>query len=78
MATLLTLLDDVTTGDISQEDVDPKLYKAIQLAQYTSQYLISSRKVMKDRESILKKALDSFEEEEEALDLKLSKLRSTY
>jgi hypothetical protein len=73
--TLLTCLDDVTTGDVSQEDVDPALYKALQLAQYGSQYLLSCRKVMKDRETVLKTALKTFQEEEELLDLKLAKMR---
>ena len=72
---LLTCLDDVTTGDASQEDVDPHLYKALQLAQYGSQYLMSCRQVMKDRESVLKSALKAFQEEEDLLDLKLVKLR---
>jgi hypothetical protein len=73
--TLLTCLDDVTTGDVSQEDIDPALYKALQLAQYGSQYLLSCRKVMKDRETVLKTALKTFQEEEELLDLKLAKMR---
>ena len=75
MRSLLTCLDDVTSGDVSQEDVDPQLYKALQLAQYGAQYMLSCRKVMKDRESVLKKALKTFQQEEELLDLKLAKLR---
>lgn len=74
-ATLLTMLDDVTHGDISQEESDPKLYAAIQLAQYASQYLLSCRKVMKDREQVLRSALDTFQEEDDVLELKLTKLR---
>jgi hypothetical protein len=73
--TLLTCMDDVTGGDVSQEDIDPTLYKALQLAQYGSQYLLSCRKVMKNRESTLKTALTAFKEEEELLDLKLAKMR---
>jgi hypothetical protein len=73
--TLLTCLDDVTTGDVSQEDVDPFLFKTLQLAQFGCQYLLSCRQVMKDREKVLKNALKAFEEEEELLDLKLTKLR---
>ena len=74
--TLLTCLDDVTTGDATQEDaVDPHLLKALQLAQYGSQYLLSCRQVMKERERVLKDALLTFAEEEELLDLKLAKLR---
>ena len=72
---LLTCIDDITTGDISQEDVDPTLYKTIQLAQYSSQYLLSCRKLMKERETVLKTALKTFQEEEELLDLKLAKMR---
>ncbi|KAJ1432702.1 hypothetical protein B484DRAFT_394850, partial [Ochromonadaceae sp. CCMP2298] len=74
--TLLTLLDDVTTGDVSQEDCDPPLYKALNLAQYGAQYLISCRRVLKDREKVLKQALKTFHQEEELLDLKLAKLRA--
>lgn len=77
-ATLLTMLDDVTHGDISQEESDPKLYAAIQLAQYASQYLLSCRKVMKDREQVLRSALDTFQEEDDVLELKLTKLRLIY
>lgn len=73
--TLLTCLDDVTCGDASQEDIDPQLYKALQMAQYGSQYLLSCRKVMKDREAVLKAALKAFQQEEDVLDLKLAKLR---
>ena len=73
--TLLTCLDDVTTGDVSQEDIDPTLYKALQLAQYGSQYMLSCRKVMKERERVLKAALQAFQDEEELLDLKLAKMR---
>lgn len=74
--TLLACVDDVTTGDVSQEDIDPQLYKALQIAQYSSQYLLSSRKVMKEKEAVLKMALKTFQEEEELLDLKLAKLRA--
>ena len=74
-ATLLTLLDDIITGDISQEEVDPKLYSAIQLAQYASQYLLGCRKMMKEREHVLTSALDTFQEEDDVLELKLTKLR---
>lgn len=77
-ATLLTMLDDVTNGDISQEESDPKLYAAMQLAQYASQYLLSCRKVMKDREQVLRSALDTFQEEDDVLELKLTKLRLIY
>jgi len=73
--TLLTCLDDVTSADVSQEDIDPQLYKALQLAQYGSQYLLSCRKVMKDREAVLKTALKTFQQEEDLIDLKLAKLR---
>ena len=77
-ATLLTMLDDVTNGDISQEESDPKLYAAMQLAQYATQYLLSCRKVMKDREQVLRSALDTFQEEDDVLELKLTKLRLIY
>lgn len=72
------MLDDVTNGDISQEESDPKLYAAMQLAQYASQYLLSCRKVMKDREQVLRSALDTFQEEDDVLELKLTKLRLIY
>ena len=48
------------------------------MAQYGSQYLLSCRKAMKDREKVLKAAIETFDQEEELLDFKIAKLRSAF
>eukprot|EP00602_Paraphysomonas_sp_CaronLab_P000810 CAMPEP_0185028984 /NCGR_PEP_ID=MMETSP1103-20130426/15084_1 /TAXON_ID=36769 /ORGANISM="Paraphysomonas bandaiensis, Strain Caron Lab Isolate" /LENGTH=891 /DNA_ID=CAMNT_0027563583 /DNA_START=330 /DNA_END=3002 /DNA_ORIENTATION=+ len=73
---LLTCLDDVATGDVSQEDVDPRFHHTVQLAQYATQYLLACQEMFIEKEKILNKALDCFVEEEEHIDVQISKLRA--
>eukprot|EP01034_Spumella_vulgaris_P024694 gene24694-31068_t len=73
---LLACLDDVVTGDVSQEDIDPKLHKALQLQQYSAQYLLSCHSLLKGKEKVVHTALRTFDEEERLLDLKIAKMRA--
>ena len=56
-------------------DCDPRLLKALNLAQFTAQYLLSSKKVMDEKKKIIQNALKTFQSEEDILDLKITKLR---
>ena len=55
--------------------MDPKLEKALKITQYSTQYLLSCSKVMKDRSDEIKNAMKVFNKEETELDLQLAKLR---
>lgn len=56
-------------------DCDPRLLRALHMAQFTTQYLLSSKKLMDEKKKIIKQALYAFDEEEEVLDLKLTKYK---
>lgn len=56
-------------------DVDPRLHHALQLAQYTSQYLVACGDMLQSHTKSVTDAIDVFDEEEEALDMQLAKLR---
>ena len=73
---LMSLAQDVAYGDVSQEEMDPKFEKILQISQYSVQYLLSCQQVLKHRQSLMKDALHVFETEEDALDIRLSKLRA--
>lgn len=55
--------------------MDPRLLHAIQLAQYSSQYLLGCQEVLRDKSDLIDKALRCFDDEEEELDLQLAKMR---
>ena len=73
---LMSLAQDVAYGDVSQEEMDPKFDKILQISQYSVQYLLSCQQVLKHRQSLIKDALHVFETEEDELDIRLSKLRA--
>jgi hypothetical protein len=56
-------------------DIDPKLHKALQLQQYSAQYLLSCHSLLRDKERVVRTALRTFEDEERLLDLKIAKMR---
>jgi hypothetical protein len=56
-------------------DCDRLLLKALQLAQFSVQYILGSNKLLESKQKTIQKALKTFQEEEEVLDIKLSKLR---
>lgn len=58
--------------------MDPKCAKAVHLAQYSTQYLMSCQQFLKERERTLQTAIDAYDSEEEALDLELTRLRYVY
>lgn len=100
-ALLMTCLDDVAIGDVSQEgellavilwvfyidsvspngcslviiDADPRLYHTLQLAQYSTQYLLACQEMLRDRTELIQKALNCFDKEEQELDVQLAKMR---
>lgn len=76
VATLFSCIDDVASGDISQQDVDSEFYPAVQISQYITQYLLGCRKLLSDREVTISAALKEFDEEEEHLDIQLAKMRA--
>jgi hypothetical protein len=59
-------------------DIDPKLHKALQLQQYSAQYLLSCHSLLRDKEKIVRTALRTFEDEERMLDLKIAKMRFAF
>ena len=63
-------------GDISQEQVDPLMQKAMHVMQYSAQYLVRTRTTLREKEELISSALEVFNEEEDLLDLKIAKLRA--
>jgi hypothetical protein len=76
ITTLMTCVDDVALGDASQEDIDHKLLKTLNLSQYSVQYLLSCQSALSNNKALIKDALRVFDDEEALLDLKLAKMRS--
>ena len=56
--------------------MDPKLLRAMQLQQYSAQYLLSCHCLLQSKERVVRTALHTFASEEQLLDLKIAKLRS--
>eukprot|EP00981_Chlorochromonas_danica_P012499 scaffold5082_cov195-Ochromonas_danica.AAC.10 len=56
-------------------DCDPLLLKAMQLTQFSTQYLLSSKKALQEKRHLVSKALDTFQQEEDLLDMKIAKLK---
>eukprot|EP01033_Poteriospumella_lacustris_P001872 gene1872-1362_t len=69
-------MDDVAYGDVSNEDCDPRIQQVVQVAQLSVQYLLGTKKVLDEKKSVIKGAIDAFDDEEKVLDLKLAKLRA--
>lgn len=70
-----SMLSDITLGDASEEESDPRLMRALVLGQYSCQYMQACRVFLDEKCNSVERALDVFEEEEELLDLQISKLR---
>ncbi len=68
----------VNTYHMVCADIDPKLHKALQLQQYSAQYLLSCHSLLRDKEKIVRTALRTFEDEERMLDLKIAKMRFAF
>lgn len=47
----------------------------MQISQFTSQYLLSTKKVLEEKRDLINEALETFALEEDMLDLKIVKLR---
>ena len=47
----------------------------MQLSQFSVQYLLSTKKVLDEKKAIISNAIDTFQDEEDLLDLKIAKLR---
>ena len=56
-------------------DCDPRIQQVVQVAQLSVQYLLGTKKVLDEKKSVIKGAIDAFDDEEKVLDLKLAKLR---
>lgn len=55
--------------------MDPRLLRALQLSQFSVQYLLSSQKVMKEKENTIRSAVHTFQQEEDLLDVKIAKMK---
>ena len=75
-ATLMSFIDDVATGDVSDEDVDNRLRTSLHLAQLSAQYILACHEILSDKQSIISNALKTFDKEEEYLDLEITKLKA--
>lgn len=75
-AMLMSCIDDIALGCLEDEDVDPRLYHAMQLAQYSTQYLLGCRTLLNQRETVIEQATKCFEKEEADLDMQISKMRA--
>lgn len=75
---LLACRDDVSSGDLTAEDIDidPQLRKCISLAQYSVQYLHSCGSVLERRLHAIEEATNAFQHEENTLDLHIALLRA--
>ena len=67
-------MNDVTHGDASGEEADPRLIKGLAIAQYACQYMQTCRVFLEGKCQSIDRALHVFDEEEELLDISISKL----
>lgn len=65
----------LTTYSRFRVDCDPRIQQVVQVAQLSVQYLLGTKKVLDEKKSVIKGAIDAFDDEEKVLDLKLAKLR---
>lgn len=56
-------------------DCDPRIQQVLQIAQFSVQYLLSTKKVLEDKKKLIQETITAFDEEERELDLKVSKLK---
>lgn len=74
ISTLFECIEDITKGDISGKiNDDLATTNSVQLAQYSTQYLLKCYSMLQERESLLKSAYKAFIDEDEVLDEKLAK-----
>ncbi|RYH28605.1 hypothetical protein EON65_11565, partial [archaeon] len=57
-------------------DCDPIYLKALQLSQYTVQYIQASNKHLQNKQRIIENAFLDFEAEEEELDFQIARLKA--
>lgn len=75
-AILMSCIDDIALGNLEDEDVDPRLHHAMQLAQYSTQYLLGCQTLLNQRKTVIGEATKCFEKEEAELDMQIAKLRA--
>ena len=76
IATLFECIEDVSKGDISGKINDENAaatVNSVQLAQYSTQYLLKCYSMLQEREALLKSAYKAFIDEDVVLDEKLAK-----
>lgn len=56
-------------------EVDPRLAHALQTAQLTAQYIVAGNRLLKSKQATIERGIAAFDDEEDRLDLQLSKLR---
>ena len=56
-------------------EVDPRLDHALKAAQLTAQYIVAGNRLLKSKQAIIERGITAFDNEEDRLDLQLSKLR---
>lgn len=59
----------------SPAEVDPRLGHALKVAQLSAQYIVAGNQLLKSKHATIQKGIAAFDEEEDRLDLELSKLR---
>lgn len=62
-------------SNVTVTEVDPRLAQALKVAQLTAQYIVASNQLLQTKQEVIQKGIAAFDEEEERLDLELSKLR---
>ena len=75
-AMLMSCIDDIALGNLEDEDVDPRLHHTMQLAQYSTQYLLGCQTLLNQRKTVIGQAYQCFEQEEAELDMEIAKLRA--
>ena len=76
ISSLLSCFNDIVHGDFSAEDVDSKLLHAVQLSQFSAQYLNASADLLRGKEKLLSSAVRTFRDEEDKLDLEIAKMKA--
>lgn len=56
--------------------MDLRLLRALQLSQFSAQYLLASKKMLEEKKHTIHEALKTFQEEEDVLDIKIAKLKA--
>lgn len=56
-------------------DADSNVIKALSLSQLSIQYLTSCANSLKSREKLISKAIETFKDEEDTIDLEIARLK---